>query len=151
MPTGPADVPRLLSVEEASAAVRERSAACLPPRRVPLAEALGCVLAEDVGADIDLPPFDKALVDGFAVRSADLEGEDRWVTIGEEGTAGRTPTRPLGPREAAAIMTGAPLPPGADAVVMVERTRSREGRVHVGEEPVRPDQYRLVRGREMRA
>src|SRR3954470_807564 len=129
MPTGPADVPRLLSVEEASAAVRERSAACLPPRRVPLAEALGCLLAEDVTADLDLPPFDKALVDGYAVRSGDLgpEGDDRRLTVGEEITAGRTPSRPLGPREAAAITTGAPLPPGADAVVMIAQTSPRRG------------------------
>src|SRR4051812_7360335 len=109
----------MLTVEEALAAVMERVGP-LPPRSRPTVEAVGCVLAEDVAADLDLPPFDKALVDGFAVRSEDLQGEERWLTIGEEITAGRTPARPLGPREAAAIMTGAPLPPGADAVVMIE-------------------------------
>jgi len=51
--------------------------------------ALHCVLAEDVTADIDLPPFDKALVDGYAVRSIDLEGMDRWLRLGEVITAGR--------------------------------------------------------------
>ena len=61
----------MLTVEEALSAVLDRRGRC---RRepVPLAEALGCVLAEDVAADIDLPPFDKSLVDGYAVRSEDL-------------------------------------------------------------------------------
>ncbi len=140
----------MLTVDEALRAVLERVGP-LPPRSRPPVEALGCVLAEDVTADLDLPPFDKALVDGFAVRAADLHGDDPWLTIGEEITAGRTPTRPLGPREAAAIMTGAPLPPGADAVVMIEQTQCREGGVLVEVETVRSGQNRLVRGREMRA
>jgi molybdopterin molybdotransferase len=106
-----------------------------------------------VSADLDLPPFDKALVDGYAVRSEDLgpAGDNRRLTIGEEITAGRTPSRPLGPREAASIMTGAPLPPGADAVVMIEQTR-RSGNVVLVDDPaVTPGKNRLVRGREMRA
>ena len=99
-------------------------------RRVPSrsTDALGCVLGEDVAADIDLPPFDKALVDGYAVRSDDLRGPDRRLRLGESIMAGQTPTRPLAPGEAAAIMTGAPLPPGCDAVVMHERTQADDGR-----------------------
>src|SRR3954468_15394722 len=127
----------MLNVEDALRAVRER-AAPLPASRCPLAEALGRTLAEDVAADLDLPPFDKALVDGYAVRAADLQGEDRWLTVVEEITAGRTPTRPIGPREAAAIMTGAPLPAGADAVVMIERTERRGDRVRVEDRAVAP-------------
>ena len=73
------------------------------------------------------PPSTRRWSTGYAVRAADLRGDDRWLTVGEEITAGRTPTRPLGPREAAAIMTGAPLPAGADAVVMIEKTRRVEG------------------------
>jgi len=123
----------------------------LAPRLTPLADALGCTLAEDVTADLDAPPFDKALMDGYAVRSADLAGDDRRLTVGEEIVAGRVPSRPLGRREAAVIMTGAPLPPGADAVVMVERTR-REGDGVVIDDPVVPaGRNRLTRGREMRA
>lgn len=144
------DGDRLLAVDEALRAVLER-AATLPPKRKPLAQALGCLLAEDVAADIDLPPFDKALVDGYAVRSGDFEGGTRRFRLGEEITAGRTPTRPLSTGEAAAIMTGAPLPEGADAVVMIERTRRDGDHVLVDEPIVRPGANRLPRGREMRA
>ncbi len=123
----------------------------LPPEKHPLSEVFGCVLAEDIVADIDLPPFDKALMDGFAVRSSDLTGSDRQLRIGETITAGRLPTRPLGPREAAVITTGAPLPPEADCVVMHERTRTVDGFVFIDQPDVRPGQSRLLRGREMKA
>src|SRR5215218_6894486 len=127
----------MLTVEEALSAVMERVAP-LPPGTRRLADALGCELAEDVAADLDLPPFDKALVDGYAVRSGDLGGGDRLLQIGEEITAGRMPTRPLGAREAAAIMTGAPIPAGADAVVMIEQTRKLEEGVVVDDPSVIP-------------
>jgi molybdopterin molybdotransferase len=139
----------MLTVEEALRAVMGRVAP-LPPGSRPLAAALGCELAEDVAADLDLPPFDKALVDGYAVRSADLEGGDHLLRIGEEITAGRVPTRPLGVREAAVIMTGAPMPPGADAVVMIEQTRRHEGGVLVDDPSVAPGRHWMSRGREMR-
>ena len=104
----------MLTVEDAQGEVMRR-AAPLPPRRHGLGDVLGCVLAEDVAADRDWPPFDKALVDGFAVRAADVDGPGRALRVGEEITAGRTPSRPLDDGEAAVIMTGAPLPAGADA------------------------------------
>ncbi len=123
----------------------------LPARPTPLLDALGLVLAEDIAADIDMPPFDKALMDGYAVRSADLSGPgEHRLHVVEEITAGRMPTRPLGEGEAARIMTGAPMPPGADAVVMVERTRSEGSEAILGG-PVPPGQNRLIRGREMEA
>src|SRR3954453_11010553 len=103
----------MLTVDEALRAVLERCVP-LPASPRPLDAALRCVLAEDVAADIDLPPFDKALVDGYAVRSDDLAGGDRWLGLGELITAGQLPTRGLGPREAAVVMTGAPVPPGCD-------------------------------------
>ena len=140
----------MLTVDEALRSVRAH-AAPLPPRAVPLAEALGLVLAEDVAADLDLPPFDKALMDGYAVRTADLADGNRRLLVGEEITAGRTPTRPLAPGEAAAIMTGAPLPAGADAVVMVERTRRAGDHVVIEGPDVLPRQNWLPRGREMRS
>jgi molybdopterin molybdotransferase len=140
----------MLTVDEALQAVLAQCRP-VPATQEPLAQALRCVLAEDVRADLDLPPFDKALVDGFAVRSDDLRGADRWLRVGELITAGRTPARGLGPREAAAIMTGAPVPPGCDAVVMHERTQARDGEVKVEEPEVRAGQNILVRGREMRA
>jgi molybdopterin molybdotransferase len=142
----------MLTVEEALDAVRKRCAA-LPAQRCSLAAARDCVLAVEVRSDLDLPPFDKALVDGYAVRSADLNGagDDRRLTVGEEITAGRLPTRPLGPREAAAIMTGAPLPAGADAVVMIEKTRRQGDTIMIDDPVVVPGKARLARGRELKA
>jgi molybdopterin molybdotransferase len=140
----------MLTIEEALDAVLEQ-ARPLPASPQPLEQALRCVLAEDVAADIDLPPFDKALVDGYAVRSEDLAGSDLRLRLGELITAGQTPTRGLGPREAAVVMTGAPVPPGCDAVVMHERTLAAEGSVWVEAPAVRAGQNILPRGREMRA
>ena len=86
----------------------------------PLAEALGLVLAEDVISDSDSPPFDKSLMDGFAVRSSDVRGADTRLRIVGELTAGKVPDRPLSAGEALQIMTGAPIPRGADAVIRIE-------------------------------
>ncbi len=141
----------ILSVDQAIGAILAR-ARPLAARRVPLAGALGLTLAEAIAADIDLPPFDKALMDGYAARSADLAAPgDHRLRVVEEITAGRTPTRTLGEGDCARIMTGAPLPPGADAVVMVERSRDLGDGTVVLPGPVDPGQNRLVRGREMRS
>src|SRR4051794_39771557 len=82
--------------------------------QVPLAGALGRVLAADLAAPVDLPPFANSAVDGFAVRHADLprEGETR-LAIADRITAGRTAREPVGPRQAVRIFTGAPMPDGA--------------------------------------
>jgi molybdopterin molybdotransferase len=108
-------------------AQRRVLAECLPlhPRAVPLASALGCVTSVELVADGPVPPFDNTAVDGFAVRAADVPG-----TLRIAGTipAGARPEPPVGPREAVRILTGAPLPPGADAVVMVEDTDAWDGR-----------------------
>jgi molybdopterin molybdotransferase len=140
----------MLTVTEALEAVLEHSRA-LPAASCPLALALDCVLAEDVRADLDSPPFDKALVDGYAVRSSDLMGPERWLAVGEAIMAGRCPTRALGQGEAAVVMTGAPIPAGCDAVVMHEQTRPHNEGVVVLEPVVKPGQNMLRRGREMRA
>lgn len=140
----------MLTVDEALKAVLGRCAP-LPSRLTKLADSLGCTLAEDVAADIDMPPFDKALMDGYAVRASDLAGGDRRLLVGEEIPAGRTPTRPLGPREAAVIMTGAPMPPGADAVAMVERTSRQEDFVLIDDLSLAPGRNLMKRGREMKA
>jgi molybdopterin molybdotransferase len=126
-------------------------ARALPSAASPLVEALDCVLAEDAVADRDSPPFDKALVDGFAVRSSDLAGQDRSLALGETIMAGQVPSRPLGRGEAAVVMTGAPIPPQCDAVVMHERTEPRDDRVLIIESEVRAGQNVMARGREMRA
>ncbi|WP_300258154.1 molybdopterin biosynthesis protein [Bradyrhizobium sp.] len=126
------DQEQFLTILSREEAVR-RFEAALFPRAVPsevrrLAEALGCVLAEDVAAPIDVPPFDRSNVDGFAVRSADLAaaGEAspvRLVLNGEIIACGIAPTQQVAPCTATTIATGGPLPRGADAVVMVEHTQ----------------------------
>lgn len=98
------------------------AANALPECEVELAAALGCVLARDIASDIDSPPWDKSLVDGYAVRAADVQREGAELTILEEVTAGTTPTHAVEPGTCTRIMTGAPLPAGADAVVMIERS-----------------------------
>ncbi|QDT51804.1 Molybdopterin molybdenumtransferase [Symmachiella dynata] len=93
---------------------------------VPLGESLGLVLAEDIDSDVDSPPFDKALMDGYAVRAADVESGRAELRFLEEVMAGQVPTRTVEPGCATRIMTGAPLPAGADAVVRVEDTQFRD-------------------------
>src|ERR671925_626986 len=95
---------KMLEVADATAVVLEH-ARPLPPQQVPLsATALGLVLAEDVVSDLDMPPYDKALMDGYAVRAADLAAGSRVLDVVEEITAGRTPTKAVGPGQAARIM-----------------------------------------------
>lgn len=95
----------------------------LEPQTVPLAEALGCVTAEPVTSSELIPPFDNTAMDGFAVRSADTAGAPVELAVVDTLPAGAAPQRGVGPGEAIRIMTGGVLPPGADAVVPVERTQ----------------------------
>ena len=112
-----------ISFEEARACVLREVKACVAPEEIWLADAAGRVLAEDVAADRDYPPFDRSARDGFAVRAADLPG---MLRVTGEIRAGAIPNHAVGEGEAIEIMTGAPMPLGADAVVMVEHTR-RDG------------------------
>jgi molybdopterin molybdotransferase len=118
----------LLSVEEALARVLARVQS-LPSENVSIAEALGRVLAEDIVAPFSVPPFRNSAMDGYAVRAADVVGATPetpvYLTPIEDVSAGRMPERTVGQGQAARIMTGAPLPPGADAVVPVEDTDDR--------------------------
>jgi molybdopterin molybdotransferase len=141
----------MLSVAEAQAIVQQH-AHPLSPEPAPLTPALlGLVLAEDITGDIDMPPYDKALMDGFAVRSMDLAEGRGILSVIDEITAGQTPRIPVGPGQAIQIMTGAPLPAGADAVVMIERTQALEdNRIRVEDKPPTPGQNVLARGREIR-
>src|SRR5262249_8164156 len=91
---------------------------------VPLAAARGRVVAQDIIAPINLPPFDNSAVDGFAVRHVDLAASgDTRLKVVDRITAGRTAGRALGAGEAIRIFTGAPMPSGADTVFMQEDTR----------------------------
>ena len=104
-----------------------------PPESVLLAEALGRTLARDIKARENIPPFDKATMDGYALRAEDIRasGKDAAVELEvlEDLPAGRVSRRSVGRGQAVRIMTGAPLPKGADAVVMVEDTERSGGRV----------------------
>ncbi|MDQ2957686.1 MAG: molybdopterin molybdotransferase MoeA [Actinomycetota bacterium] len=108
---------------------RQRLLAACPPIEPVLlrsADATGCVLAADVVAGVAVPPFDNTSLDGYAVRSSDLHGasHDRPVTLEVLGSvlAGSVAERPVAAGQAWKVMTGAPLPAGADAVVMVENS-----------------------------
>jgi molybdenum cofactor synthesis domain-containing protein len=100
----------------------------LEPAHVPLADALGLVLASDVVSPEAVPPFANTAMDGYAVRAADTAGASDAAPVRlhvvDELPAGRAPQRAVGAGEAIRIMTGAPMPDGADAIVMVERTRA---------------------------
>ncbi|WP_432105689.1 molybdotransferase-like divisome protein Glp [Streptomyces sp. bgisy091] len=106
----------------------------LEPIELQLPDAQGCVLVEDVVVEVALPPFDNSSMDGYAVRIADVEGASEefpavLTVIGDvaAGDGGLADGRAVGPGEAARIMTGAPLPAGAEAVVPVEWTDGGTG------------------------
>ncbi|MGW1768382.1 molybdotransferase-like divisome protein Glp [Streptomyces sp. NPDC002073] len=121
---------RLWSVDEhladILAAVRP-----LEPIELQLLDAQGCVLVEDVTVPVALPPFDNSSMDGYAVRVADVQGASEEfpavLTVIGDVAAGSGDLPTVGPGQAARIMTGAPLPPGAEAVVPVEWTDGGAG------------------------
>ena len=115
----------LLPVDEATARILSRLRP-LPPERVSLLEARGRVLAEAVLATRRLPAWDNSAMDGYAVRAADLATPGVTLPVVGEVAAGAAGDVPLAPGTTVRIFTGAPVPPGADAVVMQEDT-SREG------------------------
>ena len=110
----------------------------LAPVTVSFVDAEGCVLADDVVASEEVPPFDNTAVDGYAVRSADTAAPPIDLPVVDEVPAGTATDRELGAGEAIRIMTGAPMPAGADAVVMVEETERLDGervRINTSVEP----------------
>jgi molybdopterin molybdotransferase len=121
----------------------------------PVSDVHGCVLARDVPCTGDSPPHDKALVDGYALRAADVSSRGTELRILEEVTAGVVPRETVVSGTATRIMTGAPLPSGADAVVMIERTEpvadaSPWGHVRINDHPLRTGQNLMRRGEVMR-
>jgi molybdopterin molybdotransferase len=143
-----------LSVEEARELVLGRCSR-LSAENVGLLDALGRVLAADIIADIDIAPFDNSAMDGFAVRAADTtdasgEGPVRLGVV-DEIAAGATPNVRVEPGEAARIMTGAPMPGGADAVVMVEYTSEPDVGAVLVERTATPGENVRLRGEEVRA
>src|ERR1035441_8176582 len=127
---------KLLSFADARQIVGRRAATLSPtePELIGLLDAVGLVLAEDLLADRDFPPFPRATRDGFAVRAADVQSVSAALQRVGEVKAGATIEESritVGPGEAVEIMTGAPVPVGADAVVMVEYTAFANARVTV--------------------
>jgi molybdopterin molybdotransferase len=112
---------------------------------VPLAAAPGHLLAEDCASDLDMPPFDKAMMDGYAVRSVDAGP----LEVIEEVPAGKVPVREVTAGTCTKIMTGAPVPAGADAVQQVEKTTRDGSRVTLSA-PVKPGQNIARRATDMR-
>ena len=120
-----------------------------PPEIVSLLESSGRVLAEPIDADRDLPPFPRATRDGFALRSADVAKPPARLRILGQVKAGECFAGSIGAGECVEIMTGAPVPEGADAVVMVEHTTPKGDWVEVGRS-LEPGENVVRRGSEAR-
>ena len=143
---------KLFSFDEARRVVEQHAAACSPtqPELMNLLDALGLAMAEDLCADRDFPPFPRATRDGYAVRSADVQKTPVTLLCVASIPAGSTlevDNISLHGGEAAEIMTGAPVPLSADAVVMVEYTETAGENVTI-KRPVRAGENTVARGSE---
>ncbi|MCW5851105.1 MAG: molybdopterin molybdotransferase MoeA [Anaerolineae bacterium] len=120
----------------------------LPAERVPLLDTLGRVLAEDIHSAQAIPPFTNSAMDGFAVRAADAQGatasQPARLTVVGQVAAGDAPGARVAPGTAVRIMTGAPLPDGADTVVRFEQTQTDAEGVLILAAPTRGDNVRLA-------
>ena len=143
----------LIEIDAAREAVLARARG-LDPERVPVAETLGRILAEDVASADDVPGFDNSAMDGFAIRAADTAGASAEAPVrlrlAAESAAGRPADIALADGEAIAISTGAMVPAGADAVVRVEDTTTEDGVVEV-EVEVEPGRDIRRAGEDVRA
>jgi molybdenum cofactor synthesis domain-containing protein len=144
-----------ISLDDALAMILETAAPIVRTERIALGSADGRVLAAAVTAPTDVPPFDRAAMDGFAVRAEDTFGagrhEPKTLRVVETLFTGQTPRMRIAAGTAAQIATGAPMPDGADAVVMVEETeRGEAGEVRVFT-PVYPRQHVGRRGADIAA
>jgi molybdopterin molybdotransferase len=142
----------MITIEEALGIILDR-VEVLAPRRMGLEECLGRVLGEDIFTREDIPPFANSAMDGFAVRAGDTSSASPAspgrLKVLEDLPAGAVTGTVVGEGEAIRIMTGAPLPEGADAVVMVENTREGERGVEVLQ-PVRPGENVREAGESVR-
>lgn len=113
----------MIKFEEAYGIVQDSIGYTLDTERVAFTDSLSRILAEDVYSDINMPPFDKSAMDGYACRNEDLKYE---LDVIEILPAGKVPEKKVGPKQCAKIMTGAIIPEGADCVIMVEHTEEKE-------------------------
>lgn len=144
----------MISVEEAREIILGKIERIHETEEVPILEALGRVLDEDIYAEANIPPFDNSAMDGYAVRSEDVAGA--WpagpveLKVLGDVAAGYIPESPIGPGETIRIMTGAPMPEGADAVVMVENTERTDDGVLIFVPARRGENVRFA-GEDIRA
>ena len=125
--------------------------ACLPPQRIPLSDALGCVLSEDIVSSEDVPPFANSSMDGYALRAADTAAAPVRLHVIGSVAAGHRFEGTVGPGQAVRIMTGAPFPEGADAVCMVENAKDADSSAVTIMESVVPGQFVRLPGRDVPA
>lgn len=139
----------MISLVEAQQRILD-AVAPLPPRPIALGAARGLVLASPVTASEEVPPFANTAMDGYAVRASDTAGASAQAPVAlrvvGELAAGVAPSVAVGPGEAIRIMTGAPMPAGADSVVMVERTRAASETVEILEAATPGDHVRRAGG-----
>ena len=139
----------LRPVDQAIAELLARAPAPPPVERVALGQALGRVLAEPLHAPFEVPAWDNSAMDGYALRAADLPAAGGCLPLAGRIAAGDAAAQALPAGHAVRIFTGAPLPPGADSVVMQEQCRLEEGRVWLP--PVQGGEHVRRRGEELAA
>lgn len=138
----------MITVEKARKIVA-RETPKLKAERIALADAIGRVLAENIVADTDMPPFDRSQMDGYAVRATDTENAPVALKLVGESAAGRGWHKSLKSGEAVRIMTGAPLPAGADAVQKIELTSEKGDTVTI-HEPTAISRFIVPKGKEIK-
>ena len=140
----------MISVRDAQTHILDRITTVAPPELLPLTAALHRVLADDVRAEMDVPPTDNSAVDGYAVAAADIPAAGtRALDVAGELAAGRVWSGALSPGQALRIMTGAPMPAGADTVYLQETVERDGPRVVVG--PLPPGVNVRHRGEDVKA
>ncbi|WP_028961938.1 gephyrin-like molybdotransferase Glp [Sulfobacillus thermosulfidooxidans] len=144
----------LMTVEEAQQRILSDLPPVMPKERVPLLQALGRVLAEDIISDEDIPGFTNSSMDGYAIIAQDVQNANanHPIALTVKGTiaAGHPSHQPVHHGEAYKIMTGAPLPPGADAVIQVEWTKKLSDNQVLALAPVRSSQNVRPQGQDIR-
>ncbi|WP_017300366.1 gephyrin-like molybdotransferase Glp [Nodosilinea nodulosa] len=144
----------MLPAAEAEAKILALVSSPTEAEQVPLGDALGRILAQAISSPLDFPHWDNSAMDGYAVRYADVQGARAEAPVAlaltETIPAGRSPTRPVGPGQAARILTGSMLPDGADTIVIQEVTQREGNRVLVLEAPT-PKQFVRHQGSFCRA
>lgn len=134
---------KMITIEKAREAIVSRINP-LPSEKVSLEQALGRYLAEDIISGTDIPAWDNSAMDGYAVHISDIPHEGVQLDIAYEIPAGNVPKGPFPTGTAVKIMTGAPVPPGADAVVKREDTRESQGAVIINIVPGKHDHIRFA-------